>query len=293
MTLPERVGGVRVRGDREEWCGGGGLLVLLREQRAVRHESPGERASLVSEEGSEAGGGVDGGVDGDVVGVSGDEDGGGGLGEGDEVVVVGVDGVDVGWGVGVGMLLGLAAEQGEELAGLGRGDAGGDLGVGQDAGEFGEQGGGDDEFVVAVEPGADQLGGGPGPGQDRGDQDVGVQDGPQVPAGSGGSVQCGDCRVARWASRARARAASSSRSLVAQSWSSRSSPRSRRRASSMTWLSGLPVRAARTRTAVRTCSSRVMVVRVRAIHESCIAMRWSAGVGAAVVRRWAGSIGCR
>jgi len=180
MTLPERVGGVRVRGDREEWCGGGGLLVLLREQRAVRHESPGERASLVSEEGSEAGGGVDGNAVGEAgeVGVSGDEDGGGGLGEGDEVVVVGVDGVHTGWGGRVGMLLGLAAEQGEELAGLGRGDAGGDLGVGQDAGEFGEQGGGDDEFVVAVEPGAQELGGGPGPGQDRGDQDVGVQDGP-------------------------------------------------------------------------------------------------------------------
>jgi len=213
-------------------------------------------------------------VDGDVVGeagevgVSGDEDGGGGLGEGDEVVVVGVGGVDVGWGGRVGMLVGLAAEQVEQGAGLGRGDAGGDLGVGQDAAEFGEQGGGDEEFVVAVEPGAQELGGGPGPGQDRGDQDVGVQDGPQVPAGSGGSVQCWDCRVARWASRARATAASSSRSLVAQSWSSRSSPRSRRRASSMTWLSGLPVRAARTRTAVRTWSSRVTVVRVRAIPAS-------------------------
>jgi len=98
------------------------------------------------------------------VGVSGDEDGGGDLGEGDEVVVVGVDGVDVGWGGRVGMLVGLAAQQVEELVGLRRGDTGGDLGVGQDAGEFGEQGWGDDEFVVAVEPGAEQLGGGPGPG---------------------------------------------------------------------------------------------------------------------------------
>lgn len=99
--------------------------------------------SVVDEQVSKAGGGVDGNAVGEIgeIGVPGDEDRSSGLGKGDEVVVVGVRGTDAGRGVGVGVLVCLVAEEVEQVAGLGRRYAGGDLGVGEDTGEFGEQGG--------------------------------------------------------------------------------------------------------------------------------------------------------
>lgn len=94
-------------------------------------------------------------------------------------------------------------------------------------------------------------------GEEGRDDDVGVEDRPHPERFP---------RTARWAWWARSKASASERSLCSQRRSSRSSPSSRRRASSITWLSPLPERAARILTARSAASSMVTVCWTQTHH---------------------------
>jgi hypothetical protein len=147
--------------------------------------------------------------------------------------------------------LGSSAKKNEELLCFLRADPFTDTRVRERALELGKQLLRYDKLDVTLEASLQELGRSALGREESRDEDVRIENDPRQRVS----------RDACFASSARAIASCSLSSLRAQTRSRRSSPRSRRRASSMTSLSPLPVRAALTFTARRTRSSIVSVVR--------------------------------
>ncbi len=179
--------------------------------------------------------------------------------QGDEVVIARVFGTHGRRSAGIVGELRRAAEPVNERVGVCRRYPPRELRIGKRTPDLGEQHRRNDQIVGACLPCEKKSGRGAPRRNHGGDQDVGIED---------CAHRARQPRVRCWASVASASASSSSRSFVAHRRSSRSRPRSRRSASSITSLSPLPSLAARTLTARRTSGSIVRVVRTFVIDAS-------------------------
>lgn len=114
------------------------------------------------------------------VSITGDEDGGGALREAQEVVVIPVARPDPDR-LTIGDQHCVRANVGDEV-GAGRGgDAPFDPWIRQHAGELCQQPVRNDELELSAPPALDQIRGSMSGCEDRGDEDVGIEDGPQLP----------------------------------------------------------------------------------------------------------------